>query len=216
MWILGEPLSSPDRKSLYPQIQASDKLTLQNLLAIPAPVSRVRVQQLQWEEHRNGGLELCLPPTIKWISGFRLDEVLYRQSTGCQVAASAGFGTATSSSFHPASIHKRPLSERVLDDTPDHVKIRVTAFQEATEGQGRTAKHVGVFHLPCVREGMHLHYDFSGPLMARTILFELLADMRGAVTDGNGTTMDPSGDWNFKSLAGKIKLYQYVPTKSLA
>ena len=89
-----------------------------------------------------------------------------------------GFGTATSSSFHPASIHMRPLSERVLDDTPDHIKIRVTAFQEASEGQGRASKHVGIFHLPCIREGVPLHYDFSGPLLARTILFELLGDMR--------------------------------------
>ena len=154
-----------------------------------------------FEAGRGGGtiVEVGLPSTMSWISGFRIRYASDAPQLSQQAAAMGG---------------TRMELEAFI--------VRVTIFQEQDQGDGSgrrmSSGTIGEFLIPCCDPSVNMHFDFKKPVSGRVFIFEVVGSQRkgstGSVEESRAVSASArefEGMHNFvKAMAASVRLYRYT------
>eukprot|EP00898_Chlorokybus_atmophyticus_P001755 jgi/Chlat1/2580/Chrsp178S02444 len=190
LYILGERILHRELLSNGSErLTPAERAKLQSLLEEQPTEARAKVNVVS-EEVRLGGrvVEITIAALTSYVSGFRLDMDLQKNPSSSK---EDGAGLAAEATGHEkeagASAYIRVTSMQAESDVGDSYKRGIT---------------LGGFAVPAVKENIGLCFDFQKPETGRVFIFELVGGRDG---------VEGAEDAEDMSLAGKLRLYQYVP-----
>ena len=187
--------------TLKPIGWVTDGALLRDTLSEAPIMNRSMIVPGWFEAGRGGGtiVEVGLPSTMSWISGFRIRYASDAPQLSQQAAAMGG---------------TRMELEAFI--------VRVTIFQEQDQGDGSgrrmSSGTIGEFLIPCCDPSVNMHFDFKKPVSGRVFIFEVVGSQRkgstGSVEESRAVSASArefEGMHNFvKAMAASVRLYRYT------